>query len=117
VAPGNYTLSGFAHPVVGEEVVFDNYMVGGEVAVLPSGDVLHDLVVVDVVAWPSVVEVGDDVFVDVVVRNNGSVVEAFNVTVYFDGVEISTALVSSLVSGGEVTVGFVWDTSGVAPGN
>ena len=117
VAPGNYTLSGFAHPVVGEEAVFDNYLVDGEVTVLPSGEVLHDLIVVDVVAWPSVVEVGDDVFVDVVVRNNGSVVETFNVTAYFDGIEFSTSLVSSLVSGGEFTVSFVWDTSGVTPGN
>ncbi len=116
VAPGNYTLSGFAHPVVGEEAVFDNYLVDGEVTVLPSGEVLHDLIVVGVVAWPSVVEVGEDVFVDVVVRNNGSVVETFNVTAYFDGVEISTSLVSSLVSGGEFTVSFVWDTGGVAPG-
>ncbi|MCW4052803.1 MAG: hypothetical protein NWE78_06320 [Candidatus Bathyarchaeota archaeon] len=116
VASGNYTLSGYAHPVVGEEAIFDNYLVDGVVTVLPVG-VLHDLSVLEVSAWPSEVEVGGEVFVDVVVRNNGSLVEVFNVTAYFDDVEISTFLVDSLVSGGELTVNFVWDTGGVASGN
>jgi hypothetical protein len=116
VAPGNYTVSGYAHPVVGEELIFDNYLVDGVVTVLPSG-VVHDVSVLEVSAWPSEVVVGGDVSVEVVVRNHGGVVEAFNVTAYFDDVEISTFLVDSLVSGGEVTVSFVWETGGVAPGN
>ncbi len=116
VAPGNYVVSGYAHPVVGEEAIFDNYLVDGVVTVLAVG-VVHDLSVLEVSAWPSEVDVGGEVFVDVVVRNNGSLVETFNVTAYFDDVEISTFLVDALVSGGELTVNFVWDTGGVAPGN
>ncbi len=102
--------------MVGEEAIFDNYLVDGVVTVLAVG-VVHDLSVLEVSAWPSEVDVGGEVFVDVVVRNNGSLVETFNVTAYFDDVEISTFLVDALVSGGELTVNFVWDTGGVAPGN
>jgi hypothetical protein len=116
VAPGNYTVSGYAHPVVGEEAIFDNYLMGGVVTVLPMG-VVHDVAVLEVSVWPSEVVVGGDVSVDVVVKNNGGGVEAFNVTAYFDDVEIDTFLVEALGSGGELTVTLVWDTGGVAPGN
>ena len=117
VSPGVYVVSGFAHPVVGEEEVSDNFLVGGNVTVLPPlVEVLHDVSVVNVTVSPSVVRVGGEVVVVVVVKNNGTEVETFNVTAYFDGDVISSFLVVSLVPGGELDVTFVWDTLGVSPG-
>jgi len=117
VSPGVYVVSGFAHPVVGEEEVSDNFLVGGHVTVLPPlVEVLHDVSVVNVTVSPSVVRVGGEVVVVVGVKNNGTEVETFNVTAYFDGDVISSFLVVSLVPEGELDVTFVWDTLGVSPG-
>jgi hypothetical protein len=111
VVPGNYTLSAFADPVFGEEDVSDNYFVDGDVSVLPLA--LHDVAVLDVTASPLVVMVGEDVSVRALVKNRGLMAESFNVSAFFDDSLISTVLVSSLSSGVELNVTFVWDTSGV----
>jgi len=84
----------------------------------PLVEILHDVSVVNVTVAPSVVKVGEEVVVTVVVKNEGTEIESFNVTAYFDDHDqvISTFLVSSLASEDETGILFVWNTSGVAPG-
>jgi hypothetical protein len=60
------------------------------------------------------VEPGDLVDIDVTVRNNGDVTETFDLTCYYDSVEIGTILVVDLAPGESRVVTFTWDTNGVA---
>jgi hypothetical protein len=117
LSPGTYAVSAWAHPVAGEVEVFDNFLLGGNVTLLgPMPEVVHDVAVAGVTASPGVVTVGEAVTVEVVVKNEGTQVETFNVSAYFDESRIATSLVVSLASEGELTVTFVWDTSGLSPG-
>jgi hypothetical protein len=117
LAPGIYAVSAWAHPVAGEVEVVDNFLLGGNVTLLgPMPEVVHDVAVAGVTASPGVVTVGEAVTVEVVVQNEGTQVETFNVSAYFDETRIGTSLVASLAAESELTVTFVWDTSGLAPG-
>jgi subtilase family serine protease len=51
--------------------------------------------------------------IEVTVRNNGDVTETFDLTCYYDSVEIGTILVVDLAPGESRVVTFTWDTTGV----
>ena len=76
---------------------------------------LADVAIVTVTVSPTTVTAGQTVSVTVVVMNNGTSDETFNVIVRYDGVEIGTQPVSDLARGGATkTLTFLWDTTGVA---
>jgi len=58
--------------------------------------------------------------VTVAVRNEGNFTESFNVTIYYnqtstEWVNIGNQNVTDLAAGGETTLTFLWDTTGVSP--
>jgi hypothetical protein len=118
VVEGNYSITGWAHPVPGEVYVEDNEFVYGfvEVRVLPPG-VVRDVAVVDV--WPDVTVVyeGEVVGVSVLVRNEGNVTESFNVKIYTNVTEIKSLAVKNLEPEENRTLTSIWNTAGVAEGN
>jgi hypothetical protein len=78
---------------------------------------LHDVAVVNAVPSPTSVELGQPVSVSVAVRNEGTEIESFNVSAYFDDVPIGTLEVAALLPYTKLTLNFTLDTSLFAPGN
>jgi hypothetical protein len=76
---------------------------------------LYDVAVLSVTPSPTEVTVGEIVNVNVMVKNNGSFTEAFDVTAYRNTTTISTQTVS-LASGANTTLTFTWNTTGATPG-
>ena len=73
----------------------------------------HDVEAVSQTVTDNEVMPGEVVDIDVTVRNNGDVTETFDLTCYYDSVEIGTVLVVDLAPGEIRVVTFTWDTTGV----
>jgi len=77
----------------------------------------HDVAIVSVTPSPSKVNPGQVVNITVVAENQGSVIETFNVTTYYDNIPIGTKTVSNLAAGARTSITFSWSTAGIAEGN
>lgn len=113
VPPGTYTITAFADS-------------GGEITEINEDDnwctapttvtvKVHDVAAISQSTNTTLVEQGKVVRINVTVKNLGNYTETFNVTVYYDSTPIETRTVSDLAPGGQTTVSFEWDTSGVPP--
>jgi len=78
---------------------------------------LHDVAVVDVAPSATLVELGQFLNVSIMVRNEGTEIENFNVSAYFDSTLIGTLNVKALLPYSKVTLNFTLDTSSVGVGN
>jgi len=83
-----------------------------QVKLLYSYDI-HDVSVVSVTASASEVTSGQVVSVIVLVRNNGTVIETFNVTVFRNETALGTKTVTNLTPGNQITLEFIWNTTNV----
>lgn len=86
-------------------------MIGVTVAQKP-----HDIAVTSVTPSQTSVKSGEIVNITVVVKNNGTVNETFNVTLYYDSTLIETQNVTDLASGANNTLLFFWNTTNVDAG-
>jgi ABC-type transport system substrate-binding protein len=77
---------------------------------------LHDVAVVSLTSSVTEAYVGQIVNITVVVRNEGTANETFSVTAYYDNTPIGTQGITNLKPGTK-TLTFIWDTTGVAPGD
>ncbi|MFQ5999426.1 MAG: PKD domain-containing protein [Candidatus Bathyarchaeia archaeon] len=77
---------------------------------------VHDVAIISVTASAEVY-VGDIVNITVVVKNEGTAVETFSVTVYYNGMSVETKTVKDLLAGSEATLTFNWNTTGVTVGS
>jgi chitodextrinase/predicted thioesterase len=112
VAAGSYTIKAVA-PLAGDISPGDNVLADGQVKVTP----IIDVGVISVTPSPTEVTVGENVAITVVVKNNGSAAETFNVTAYYDTTAIGMQTVTNLLAGSNTTLTFTWDTAGVAAGS
>jgi len=80
-------------------------------------ELIRDVAVTGVTAFPTTVTTGDFLFINVTVANNGNGSETFNVTLYYNSSVVGTMKVISLASRANKTLGFNWDTMGVPEGN
>jgi outer membrane protein assembly factor BamB len=78
---------------------------------------VHDVAVVNVTAFKTVVGSGFNMSIQVTVRNDGDLTETFNVTAYTNSTIIKTQTASKLGSGFSKKLTFTWNTTGVAKGN
>ena len=78
---------------------------------------IHDVATINVTASATDVVSGGVVNVTVVVKNNGTVTETFNVTLFYDETAIGTKTVANLAPGDQETLGFAWNTTGVTKGS
>ncbi len=82
-----------------------------------SQAMVHDIKITNVTAFPIEVTVGDSVFMNVDVENEGDASESFDVTLYYDTTVIKAKPVSDLAPQTETRLAFTWDTHGVSEGN
>ena len=73
----------------------------------------HDVEAVSQTVTDNEVLPGECVDIDVTVRNNGDVTETFDLTCYYDSLEIGTVLVVDLAPNETRLVTFTWDTTGI----
>jgi glucuronoarabinoxylan endo-1,4-beta-xylanase len=78
---------------------------------------VHDLAVISVTPDPTEATIGENVTITVIVENNGSVAETFNVTVYYNATAIDTQPVTYLAAGSNKTLTFTWNTTSVEAGD
>lgn len=83
----------------------------------PLAIALHDVAVVD--AFPSInsVKAGQPLIITVIVRDEGTEPENFNVSAYCDGMSIGKSKEVSLVPYSHKTLNFLLNTSAIDPGN
>ena len=74
----------------------------------------HDIAVTSITL--ARVATGELVNITVVAKNNGTVNETFNVTLYYDSALIGTQNVTDLASSTNTTLLFVWNTTGILAG-
>jgi len=103
---GNYTIR-----VVVSDGALTDYE---DVSVTVYEAHIHDVAVINVTASSTNVISGQVVIVAVVVKNQGTAMETFNVTVFRNETALGTKTVANLTSGNEVTLEFMWNTTGVA---
>jgi len=78
-----------------------------------SGSAIRDVAVVAVSTSANSVYAGKLVNVSVVVENQGGLDETFNVSAYYNDTVIQEQSVNSLAVGTQISLTFVWNTSGV----
>jgi hypothetical protein len=110
---GNYTLS--AGSLLLDDDTRDNMYIDGIVTINPPA-LPHDVAITNVVPSPTEVTVGENVDINVTVKNEGSFAETFNVTVYRGDTAIATQTSITLTNGTTTTLTFTWDTTGVPEG-
>ena len=76
----------------------------------------HDVAVVGVHPWKTIVGQGYSMRINVTVANQGDFTETFNATVYANTPAIQTKTLT-LTSGSSTTIIFTWNTTGFAKGN
>jgi len=101
---------------------FDDYNLGmvyyqpfldTSVAIPP---VAHDVAITSLTAYPTNITAGESVYINASVANEGDFYETFNVTIYYDSVQIGKSTVW-LGWGQNQTLWFYWYTYGVPSGN
>lgn len=101
----------------------DTQLMNSEGSVMPhqSEDgflmtVIRDIAVIKIVPYPTKVYSGRNVNVNVTVANLGLIAESFEVTLYYDEVNlIGTEQISNLEPEQNITVSFTWNTNGLTP--
>jgi hypothetical protein len=77
----------------------------------------HDVILSRLTLSSDNVNQGDSLLIEVVVLNNGTVTETFDVNTTYDGIFIGEQNVTSLMAGNTQTLVFSWNTVNVAGGN
>jgi PKD repeat protein len=78
---------------------------------------VHDIAIINVTASPTKVFIGQTVYINVTIINEGDFGESFNVTTYYDNVEVYTIKDVILDAKTNTTLTFTWDTTNVHEGN
>jgi hypothetical protein len=111
------TPTGFNASPTGGNVTVNGQNIKVSITFLPVlPPTTHDIAVTAIVASPNPASLGDLVSISVVVLNNGTVSETFAVNVTFDSTLIGTRTVTSLAAGGNQTLSFLWNTTGLGAG-
>jgi hypothetical protein len=77
---------------------------------------IRDIAITDVTPSPDWAYAGWPIHIPVTAKNLGYITETFNVSAYYDDNLIATIEVLNLPAGGQKTINFTWETSGVNQG-
>jgi KaiC/GvpD/RAD55 family RecA-like ATPase len=113
IQSGSYVIKAVADILPDEEDTADNTYVNGHVTISD----IRDVAIIDVRISPENVIVGQNVNITVIVKNEGSVSENFNVTTFYNSTVIKTETVTNLDPDAERTLYIIWNTTGVSAGN
>jgi hypothetical protein len=115
---------GGAYTIIDDGVYFPSlyHIVGGYFRNTAT-QIVHDITVISITPSSTSMTVGETIDITVIVKNNGTVEETFDVTVYYDYDErfqgqniIATVAVASLEADANRTLPFTWNTTNVQAG-
>jgi len=115
VAPGIYNIKAWADSgmEIAEGDETDNWCTAPAAVEI----VIHDVAAISQTPTPTTVTQGGTVTINVVVENQGSKSETFQVSCYYDNNPIgSPQTVTNLAPSTSTPVVFIWNTAGVTPG-
>jgi len=112
----SYTTGGDVNscPAVADGVVFVG---SADYKTYAFGSSVRDVALTYVLSSTLKAYAGQSVNITVQAKNNGTIKETFQVSVYYDSVLIGTKAVTNLPPNGIATLTFNWDTTNVPPGN
>jgi len=114
---GFYQISASA-PLPSDIDVSDNTFIDGIVQLKTKPSIMfHDVAVLNVIPSSISAYKGETITLYVVVKNEGTYVESFNVTAFYNSSVIKTLFVDSLESEAERSLVFYWNTENVPEGN
>jgi|GEM_PF-1112675 len=114
ITESNYTISVSADVVTNETDTLDNTFIYGEVYV----EVLsHDVAVINVTIFKTVVGQGYLTFVNSTIKNQGDFIEITNATLYINTSIIQKITQIILTSGNLTIISFTWNTTSFSYGN
>jgi len=118
VHEGFYLISASA-PLLNDINIADNTFINGIVQVMarPPFPPIHDIAVLSVSPSKTLVYIGEVGVIHVVVKNNGTYIESFNVTAFYGSNVVGKLFVNGLEPGREMLLVFHWDTRNVTEGN
>lgn len=118
VHEGYYLISASA-PLTNDINPADNTFVNGlvQVTARPPYPQIHDVAVLNVSPLKTLVYIGEVGVIYVVVKNEGTYVESFGVTAFYDSNVVGKLFVNGLEPGREMLLVFYWDTRNVTEGN
>jgi len=120
ILEGFYQISASA-PLQEDINVSDNTFVDGVVQVkakpITPPSEFHDVAVLDLEPSSSYVYIGGILDMNVTIKNEGSFVESFNVTIYYDEYIAGAVFVDSLMPNCIETLVFHWNTTDVTEGH
>jgi hypothetical protein len=114
---GNHTISAYIPPVPNEADLTDNHFADViEVRPKPPA-IIHDIAVTSIKVSNNSVFIGQTVQINVTVINNGTEVETFEVSTYYNSSLIETSSVIDLEPASQVMLTFTWNTLFVHEGS
>lgn len=113
---GDHTISGNIPPVPKEADLTDNNFVD-TVEVLPTLQAfIDDIAITSIKLSSNSVFIGETIGINVIVTNNGTESETFELNVYDNSSLMETRQVIELAPSAQETLVFTWNTSSVSPG-
>jgi hypothetical protein len=114
---GFYQISASA-PLPSDVDVSDNTFIDGIVQLKTKPSIMfHDVAMLNVVPSSISARIGETITLYVVVKNEGTYVESFNVTAFYNSSIIETLFVDGLAPAVDRSFVFYWDTANVPEGN
>ncbi|MGD8506536.1 MAG: CARDB domain-containing protein [Candidatus Bathyarchaeota archaeon] len=110
ISPGDYTIAITAETVSEETDTADN------AKTVQVHLIKHEVAVASITLSPTSADVGENVTITVIVENQGTETETFNVKVSYGTTEIGTADVTDLDPDAQKTLTFTWETTGLDAG-
>ena len=77
---------------------------------------IHSISVVDVTCLPNSVSIGEQIKINVTIKNDGNYTELFNVTIFIDFISIKSFFVTDLEPGKEISLSFSWNVTEMPEG-
>ncbi|MBS7281499.1 MAG: hypothetical protein KIH09_16910 [Candidatus Freyarchaeota archaeon] len=78
---------------------------------------IHDIAITDVTLTPSTAFIGEQVDINITVKNEGNYTESFNVTICIDSNPIKSFSAADLEPNQQITLGFRWNVTEMPEGN
>ena len=113
VTPGTYTITVIAHPVIGETETGDNTCIAGTVQIYEQ---IRDIAILNVTLSANKVYVGQIVNITVTYKNEGTITETFNLSIYYDN-NTMLNLTIEISPDNQETITYNWNTTDIPYGN
>ena len=113
---GDHTISGSIPPVPKEADLTDNNFVDTVEVLPPLQAFIDDIAITSIKLSSSSVFIGETIGINVIVTNNGTESETFELSVYDNSSLMETRQVIQLAPSAQETLAFTWNTSSVSPG-